>query len=77
MAKKKMNVTEDDIRAIRMDLEYKIVTYLRERGWKDSCDYPDSCWRWEKAVPRKGETVTLTLSANGAFKVESNFIDVQ
>jgi len=72
-----MNVTAEQIRVAQLELDGLQRRYLIERGWKESCDYPDSCWRWEKAVPRKDRTVTLTLSANRAFKVEHDFLDVQ
>ncbi len=77
MGKKARNVTEEQIQDAELDLDGMYVRYLKERGWKYRCDYPDSCWRWEKEVTTSERTVTMTCSKMGAYHIESDFLDVE
>jgi hypothetical protein len=49
--------TIDQIRDAEASLDGLRQAYLRSRGWRYSCDYPDCCWRWSKIFDR-GVVVT-------------------
>jgi len=48
-------------------------SYLRQQGWDHTSKFPDSRWRWKKTLP---DGQMLTLSTQGAFDMESRFLDM-
>ena len=50
-----MKVREEHIDRAREKLEDMEDNYLRERGWKHSCENPGSQWLWEK-TDKNGRT---------------------
>ena len=77
MTKEARNVTEEQIQSAELALGGMYDRYLIERGWEQRCDYPDSCWRWEKEVVTSKRTVTMTCSKEGAYHIERDFLDVE
>ena|GEM_PF-5717529 len=65
-------ITLEQVEAAVRDAAELRKRYLRQRGWEESCDYPDSRWRWEKTL---ASGKTLMLSKRQAFDVESKFLD--
>ena len=53
--------------------------FLRARGWKYRCDYPDSSWRWEKTVFTPGRALdgALALTESEAFQMQRDFLDYE
>ena len=68
-------ITSEQIIAARRDLCGLAQKYLTQQGWKESYDYPDSHWRWEKRVTRGGQDKTMTLRMDDAFDMERKFLD--
>ena len=68
-----MKITAEQLEDARLNLAHNTHKYLQERGWKYSCSYPDSCWRFSKET----EDGVMTLNASAAFKMESDFLDIQ
>jgi len=46
-----MPVTIDSLADKESDFESAKEGYLREHGWKHSCDNPASRWFWQKELP--------------------------
>ncbi len=46
--------------------------YLYERGWKQTCAFPDSRWRWNKVL-KDGQRVSVSMA--DALSIQSE-IDV-
>jgi hypothetical protein len=59
-------MTIDKIAELQSQLADAEKTYLKERGWRYTSDFPDSCWRW---VKKFGDKV-LALSRSDAFQLE-------
>jgi len=54
------------VRMMKSELEDTIEKFLRSRGWKYSCSFPDSCWRWGKKVYGK----MVWVSRKDALSIE-------
>ncbi len=51
--------------------------WLQENGWKESCDFIDSCWRWVKEIPsttKLGSKVYM-CDMQEAINIEYNYLD--
>ena len=53
--------TPIDIDAAKEGIKRMEREYLREKGWKYTCDVPGSFWLWEKSLP-DGRIVLLGTS---------------
>jgi len=60
----------EPIRLMELDLRVKRVQWLTKYGWKERCDFVDSCWRWCKEIEGKMMMCTETQ----AIKIECNFL---
>ena len=58
----------DEIEDNKSDLQHKQEGFLRLFGWHNSCQFPDSCWRWVKVVGG----VTIAVSTTDAIHIEQN-----
>ena len=56
----------DEIEDMKNDLSNKNEAFLRLFGWDDSCDFPDSCWRWVKII----KSQTIAVSCSNAINIE-------
>jgi len=45
--------------------------FLTASGWEQTCDFPDSCWRWCKQIKGK----VLALTRDQAFKLECHLFE--
>ena len=46
-----MRVTTNKISEAEDALENAKESFLRQRGWRHTCDNPASTWLWQKALP--------------------------
>jgi len=60
----------EPIRIMEIDLKEKRTKWLTKYGWKERCDFPDSCWRWCKEI--EGKLMMCTESK--AIKIELDFV---
>jgi len=60
----------EPIRLLQNDLEHKRRVWLEKHGWSESCDFPDSCWRWCKEIDGK----LMMCSQATAIKIELYFV---
>jgi len=69
-----IKVTEREIEKLYDELEIAQRQYLEERGWENTCDHPDSCWRWEKDIKwmseRRWKTKHYCLSRKDAVALQ-------
>lgn len=63
-----MRASIKQINELQDELEAAKQTYLTERGWLNSSDYPDSRWRWSNS-----EYVGLTTDS--AISIQSHLDD--
>jgi len=59
-------ITIEDLLQAENDLNDLQEHFLHQQGWEQSCQFPDSCWRWTKEVDGK----TLAVSKSDAFDFE-------
>jgi len=62
-----MKVSAERLRRVREEINALERQYLEERGWKHSCNHPDSCWRWQKEFGG----CTYTCDMSGALKLQA------
>jgi len=60
----------EPIRLMVIELEQKKRAWLEKYGWKQSCDFVDSCWRWCKEIQGK----MMMCDINTAIKIERDFL---
>lgn len=65
-----MKVIIESIRDQESRLENRKEQYLIERGWKESCDFPDSRWRWVKVF---GRGCPLSVGREEAVRIQADF----
>ena len=62
----------EDIESDIEQLGFKMDTWLRDNGWRNRCDFPDSCWRWCKKIKLRtdNEEVMVCVSKHDAINLE-------
>jgi len=60
----------EPIRLMEIDLAQARRNWLEKYGWKQRCNFVDSCWRWCKKI--EGEMMMCTEAQ--AIKIELDFI---
>lgn len=60
----------EPIRLMENNLEDEKRKWLTKHGWKQRCDFPDSCWRWCKKI---GEELMM-CNMREAIHIEYNFL---
>ncbi len=61
-----MKISTEMLRTLILDLFKAKAIYLGERGWKYTCSFPDSIWRYTKEI----DGTTLALPMDDAFRIE-------
>ena len=71
-----MMVTRNDIHDMECTLESATFDYLRNMGWKHTCNTPGSYWLWEKKL---GDGRIILVSADYALNMQDrmDFLDTQ
>lgn len=67
----KKELSYEPIRLLKNDLKHKERMWLEKHGWKESCQFIDSCWRWSKKI--KGKIMSCNKSE--AIGIELKFLD--
>lgn len=68
MSKKELSY--EPIRLMEIDLQNNRQKWLTKYGWEESCDFPDSCWRWCKTIDGK----MMMCRESEAIKIERDFV---
>jgi hypothetical protein len=63
--------TYEHIRVMEIGLESAKERWLERYGWKLSCQFVDSCWRWVKEI--NGERYMCDMQE--AIKIERDFLE--
>ena len=69
MAKDKYDKKMDKIEEIEGEMDsvnHKKEFLLRQLGWENECDFPDSCWRWCKKIGDR----TVCTTRDDAIQLE-------
>lgn len=61
----------EPIRLLEIELSSAKAKWLEKNGWTESCQFPDSCWRWCKEIEGK----MMMCSKSEAIKIEHDFVD--
>ena len=61
----------EPIRIMEIDLGSAKTKWLEDNGWKESCQFPDSCWRWCKEIDGK----MMMCRKAEAIKIERDFVE--
>lgn len=51
-------ITLDGLECMETDLEAARCNFLRQRGWKYTCETPGCYWMWERMLP-DGRTILV------------------
>lgn len=60
----------DKLTRVPEELRFKEAAFLREQGWKETCDTPGSLWLWETQY--KGRTILVPQDI--AMDMEGHFL---
>ena len=61
----------EPIRLLALKLENERSRWLGKNGWEQSCQFPDSCWRWCKEIEGK----MMMCNKTEAIKIERDFVE--
>lgn len=61
----------EPIRLLEIELSLAKAKWLERHGWEESCQFPDSCWRWWKEIGGQ----MMMCSKSEAIKIERDFVD--
>ena len=61
----------EPIRIMEIELDQLKNKWLERYGWKYSCDFIDSCWRWSKEIEGK---LMICNSIREAIRIENDFL---
>ena len=61
----------EPIRIKEIELGQLKYRWLESYGWKFSCDFIDSCWRWSKEIDGK---LMICNSTREAIRIENDFL---
>ena len=68
MSARERGMTLQQFEHLRSQLEFRVDAWLRERGWKSTCETPGSYWLWQKTIDGK----TYVTSKDLAERIERN-----
>ena len=63
--------TYEPIRIMELEVERKKKAWLRKYGWKETCDFVDTYWRWCKKI--KGKLYMCDMQE--AINIEYNCLE--